>query len=263
MPIKTLRTNGGSRLMKLGTIRKGSKKQKVNRQGKEIEIYGRDLDHFRFDCLSDKLQKALEGYKKGKPDVLTVQLPYSTPEENFIHWFEDYSNNALKVQCDGENINLYLDKDTKKYESPENMPCKSGQGCTCKPIGRLNVILPIAIECGFIGYFEVQNHRINDIVAIQGYLEQIYSMTKDLRRVPFEIYRYPAEISIRYVDKNENAQRSRQQKHLVGIRIHPEAVKQIGGEFTPSQKMLKSIEHTPVIETRDQRKLIDAMSEEF
>ena len=263
MPIKTLKTNGGSRLMKLGTIRKGSKKQKVDRGGKQIEIYGKDLDHFRFDCLSDKLQKALEGYQKGKPAVLTVQLPYSTPEENFINWFEDYSNNALKVRCDGEKINLYLDKDTKQYERPEDMPCKSQQGCTCKPIGRLNVILPLAIECGFIGFFEVQTHSINDIVAIQGYLEQIHSMAGDLRKITFEIYRYPAEISIRYVDKNKNAQRSRQEKHLVGIRVHPEVIKAIGGNFIPSQHLLKTINHNPVIETRDQIKRIEAMNDEF
>lgn len=253
MPIKHLTTSSGNKLFRLGIIRKGGKKR-----GNQ---FGQDLDHFRFDCKDKRLEQALNAHYQNKPDKLAVQLPYRTVEENFPTWMEDYNANSLKVQCDGERIQIYLDKETQRYDRPRNMPCMRNKGCSCKEVGRLLVILPLAIESGYIGYFELQTHSKHDIVAIDSYLRDMYDRCGDLRSIPFEVYRYPQEISTRYEDKEGKARRSRQEKQLVGIRVHPMAVKQMREQFLPSNQLLSSKTenrqlpaYNPVIEPQDQIK---------
>lgn len=218
MPIKGLTTNIVPSFPILGKIRKGTQKQ-----GNK---FGEDLEYFRFDAKNSELQAFLESHYTNAPNHIPVHLPYPKPEDNFPCWLEDYTTNRdLKARCDGENIVLYLNKETQQY-SKKPFPClkETGKLCNCKEVGRLNVILPKVLEAGHIGYFILETHSKHDIVTINQFLGAIYQSTGNLTGIPMILSRYQREVSVPYF-KDSIAKRTSATKNLVMLSLHPELVK--------------------------------------
>lgn len=219
MPIKGLTTNRIPQFPILGKIRKGGKKQ-GNR-------FGQDLPYFRFDARDLELQEWIEKHLGSEPNKIQIQLPHEGVEDNFPCWLEDYSaNKDLKLKCDGENIQMYLDKSTMQYRRAKNMVCVRDQGkCSCKEVGRLKVIVPQILEAGYMGYFILETHSKNDIIHISQFLEAIHSTTRCLSNIPMILSKVEREISVPYQDKQGNMKRSRAKKYLIDLALHPSIIK--------------------------------------
>ena len=183
MAIKRLQNQVAS-FPRIGKLRKGGKKQ-LNAQGKEI--FGEDLDYFRFDCDDNSANEKFRQMYGDKPDTILVYLPYVTRLENFDSWQESYLAGGLQHRCDGETCTVWLDPKTGSY-SQEPKPCPGG----CKAVGRLNVIIP-ALER--FAYITVETHSINDILTIESNLDAILKITGTLQGIPFMLKRRNRRIS--------------------------------------------------------------------
>jgi len=100
-------------------LRKGEAKQKgKNKEGKEIEIVGKDLDHFRFvpaDPEDDELAQCFTSTFGDNPRRIEVFLPYSTVDENFENSMVEFNASYQVIhRCDGENI-LFRDPITGRF----------------------------------------------------------------------------------------------------------------------------------------------------
>jgi len=219
MPIKGLTTNLTPQFPILGKIRKGGAKQN-NR-------FGQDLEHFRFDCNNNiQLQAFLESHYGAEPNNITVQLPFQTVEDNFPCWMEEYNNSGLTKQCDGETIHLHLNEATQQY-SKSPISCQFANGCKCKQVGRLKVVLPKIIDLGRIGYFLLETHSKHDIIEINQFLLAIYNSFGSVSGIPMILSRYKREVSTPYQAKDGTVKRTKSIKNLVRLSLHPEVVKKM------------------------------------
>ena len=217
MPIKRLQQNVASFPI-IGKLRKGDKKvkkivtDKNTGREKEVDVYGEDLDHFRFDTNdADAMRKFAETYGN-EPKAITVYLPFHTIEENFTSWQEEYIVGGLKHRCDGETCVIWQKPDGKYSHEPK--PCPGG----CKEVGRLTVIIP---ELMRFAYVSVETHSLNDIMQITRNLNAAFALRGDLTGIPFLLIRRPVEIS---TPSGAGGKRARRTKALLFLEPHPEWV---------------------------------------
>lgn len=203
MPIKGM-TDGGPRLYRLGTLRKGAAKT-ANKPGK-------NLDHFRFDP-TDGNEEAADAFNAAYPngnDVI-VYLPYRSINDNWMAFREEYTNAELVHRCDGSRLWEY---DEAGRLSETNIPCpyadRDNKGC--KPVGRLQVLIPALMEAGYVGTVTVTTTSINDIVNLSAALEA-YAEAGALSGVPFVLSRQEQMIS-----KPINGKRVRSAEWLIVLR---------------------------------------------
>jgi len=217
MPVIGLTDNIQSRLPRLGKLRKGGEKEK-NSKGEEV--YGKDLDHFRFTSDRPEILDAfVEAYGE-TPRNINVYLPYPTPQQAFPVWSEVWNASGLAHRCDGKNMIRWLEGD--KYIDGSK-PCAGGHtknDYLLDAVGRLDVIVPELIEAGFVGYITLETHAKNDIVAILATLEAVYQERQEnplgLRGILFNLRRVKENISIPGYGKR-SGQRSRADKWLVKL----------------------------------------------
>lgn len=204
MPITGL-TDRGLSFPQIGTIRKGSPKQKkTNQQGQEYEIQGKDLDHFRveFDAAEEKAAETFRKLYGEKPVALKVAFPFNEVDRVWDAWLEAYTSNRLIARSDGERIIYWRNgKETyvknglaladrtviiwKKLEDKKTEPLtvtmKADQPVAfidgmvfhrtektlveAKPVGRLRVTL---YELKRLGYLLLSTTSMNDIIALGG-----------------------------------------------------------------------------------------------
>ena len=176
MPIRGVsdRDSTGQGFKIIGKLRKGGPKQ----QRGDREIFGEDLDHFRFTSDDPEVVKAFHAAYGNEPRSLMVYLPYDTMEENFGSWRELYGLNGLtKLRCDGENWVDWIDGahhyhgekpcDKDFRDTPNRCP-----RCSLQPVGRLSLILPELWYAKHIGLVTLETHSWNDIHAIASKLAQ-------------------------------------------------------------------------------------------
>ena len=241
MAIKGL-TDRAARFPQLGTIRKGAPRPASGKAP------GRDLDYFRLDTHDPDLEQQFGQIYGDQPRVLPGTFPHHETEQNFPCWMEEWTQSSLKRRCDGEEQILWLDG--IKY-SRTAKPCETGS-CSCKQIGRLQVVLPALKR---LGYFELQTHSKWDILGINESLEAVYQALGTLRGVPFLISRRQREISVPMGDK-----RVRTEKWLLHVEIEPKwsqktmealetrAIKHLGG--VASQDFSTDIEASSTVELK-------------
>lgn len=205
MPIKNL-TDRPPQFPRIGILRKGSPKQK-GKNGREI--YGKDLEGFRFDTEDAEALNAFTQAYGDEPRQVNMFLPYATTEENFQTWQEAWSASSLQHRCDGETCTAWLDKKTGKYRR-DPIPCPGD----CKPVGRLLVIIP---ELRRMAYVQVETHSVNDIIEIQQNLLALEQSRGTLRGIPMVLSRRPREIST----PRDNGQRARVTKWLLHVEAAP------------------------------------------
>lgn len=216
MAIKGL-TNRGADFLQIGKLFKGDKKQKKQGEKGEYEIFGKELDYWRFESDIPIIKEAFDKAFPGKPRDLPVYLPFATRDENWMTCKEAYTSGAMQHRCDGETCSVWLDMKTGTYKTTP-IPCptlamtdteRKRNGCV--NIGRLKVFIPALGELGFV---TMETHSINDIVRLDTWLAGYASMSSTgLRNIPFSLYRYEKAIST-----PRDGKRVRTNKWLVGLK---------------------------------------------
>lgn len=182
MPIKGL-TDRPPRWPRVGVLRKGEEKGE-NRPG-------RDLTYFRYTSEQNPKSVAAFYNAYGKePRAISVMLPYADVESNFSAWQEEWKASRMLHRCDGETVHRFYDAENHRYVKPNKpMPCPGN----CKPVGRLDVIVPALVAEGFVGTVTLKTKSKWDITNIDSALRAYYQLRGDLRGVDFILYRYPEE----------------------------------------------------------------------
>lgn len=203
MPIAGM-TNRGLAFPQIGVIKKGSPKEKRSKDGREYEIQGKDLKHFRveFDAAEERIKQIFENTYGKEPTQMRVTFPFNEIDRVWDAWLEAYTANRLIARSDGERIIYWRDgkeklvkdgiaqvtremKIWKKVDGLHTEPLvvslHEGEPTPyienmvfhrtektlveAKPVGRLRVVLP---ELKRLGYLVLQTTSINDIIAIGG-----------------------------------------------------------------------------------------------
>jgi hypothetical protein len=230
MAIKGL-TDQRAAFPRIGKLRKGGpKKPKIDKEtgtaeldkyGKPIMIQGDDLDHFRFDSSDVEATQAFHAAYRNTPRSINVRLPYATVDENFHTAMERYGGGGIEARCDREFMSGVRAANGKFMSCfPGKVPCqrdetKKDNGCGCKEVGRLNVIIP---ELQRFAYVTVETHSINDIVNLTQQLTAIEMTFGQLNGVPLVLTRRPEQIST----PTQGGGRARREKWMLSIEVSPE-----------------------------------------
>jgi hypothetical protein len=210
MPIKRLSGRKGGYAV-IGKLRKGGPKQQ--RQGNKgaYEIYGKELDHWRFTSETPGVKEAFDRIYGAEPQSIEVYLPYAEKDRNWQCWQEEWSASSLVHRCDGETCVRWLKGDGTYSEEPKPCPGK------CNEVGRLMVILPDLVHEGFVGPIIVETHSVHDIVSIEGALDAVIAArgADDLYGVGFTLRRVPREISA--PDPKQQGKRMRTRHWLIEL----------------------------------------------
>lgn len=221
MPIKRL-AGRGMQLPEIGKLFKGAPKETRQKDGREYQTFGRELDHWRFESDQKHVAEAFFDVFGATPRDLPVYLPFRKADENFQAWREAYTAGGLDHRCDGETCTVWLDKKTGRY-SNEPIPCPTlamdevkAKRDGCKDVGRLQVIIPQLNELGFV---TMETHSVNDILFLLRCLPAYESLQPDqgLRNIPMILSRFKTEIST-----PRDGKRVRVAKWLVSLRPLPE-----------------------------------------
>lgn len=229
MPIKSLTTRQ-ARFPLLGKIRKGGEK-KENPKRPGTLISGDDLEYFRIDSDIQGINEKFTAIYGKEPKQLDCLLPFSCTDQVFPCWMEQWSDKDLKtsgliIRCDEERQVIY--QQAGKMVATNPIPCKklqqnpdgSYQGCKCKQVGRLQIVLP---KLGELGYFEVETHSKWDIIGLTEQLLAIETSAGSLIGIPFLLERGSRELSYPLPD----GKRGRKTFSLLSIRVHPSSASQV------------------------------------
>ena len=223
MPIKSLTTRQ-ARFPLLGKIRKGGEK-KENPKRPGTLISGDDLEYFRIDSDIQGINEKFTAIYGKEPKQLDCLLPFPYTDQVFPCWMEEWGATGLVSRCDEERQVIY--QQAGKMIATNPIPCKrqqnldgSYQGCKCKQVGRLQIVLP---KLGELGYFEVETHSKWDIVGITEQLLAIETSAGSLIGIPFLLERGSRELSYPLPD----GKRGRKTFSLLSIRVHPNSASQV------------------------------------
>lgn len=216
MAIKGL-TNRGADFLQIGKLFKGEKKQKKQGEKGEYEIFGRELDYWRFESDIPIIKETFDKAFGDKPRDLPVYLPFATRDENWMTCKEAYTAGSMLHRCDGELCSVWLDVKTGTYKTTP-VPCPAltmtdaeRKRSGCVNIGRLKVFIPALGELGFV---TMETHSKNDILRLDALLAGYESISSTgLQRIPFSLYRYEEAIST-----PRDGKRVRTNKWLVGLK---------------------------------------------
>lgn len=221
------------RLPEIGRIRKGGpKREKTKTDGTKYQIFGEDLDHFRFDPaestynlpapdgdgrLADYLMRQWDELGE-KPRYVPIQFMHNAISENFTMinevWARVGTVERCVRRCDGETVNLSMTEDKKLTRTP--LPCSAVEGLNecpmgCKPTGRLQFLIP---QLNYPGLVIMTTHSIYDIYEIQGNLALYQNW--ELSKIPFQLCR-----TERTINRNDNGKVTAMKKWLCHLVIDP------------------------------------------
>ena len=224
MPIKSLTTRQ-ARFPLLGKIRKGGEKKENPRKPGTL-ISGDDLEYFRIDSDIQGINEKFTAIYGKEPKQLDCLLPFPYTDQVFPCWMEEWGATGLVSRCDEEKQVIY--QQAGKMIATNPVPCKkllqnpdgSYQGCKCKQVGRLQIVLP---KLGELGYFEVETHSKWDIIGLTEQLLAIETSAGSLIGIPFLLERGPRELSYPLPD----GKRGRKTFSLLSIRVHPSRASQV------------------------------------
>lgn len=244
MPIKGLTTQREPSFPRIGVLRKGGEMSK-SADGRTKP--GKDLQWFRFDTDDKAAGEDFSGAYGDEPATVNIYLPYSTPDENFQAWKEEYAAGGLVHRCDGEMMTVHLRPDGKYSTVAAPCPYHAGtmqrtaKAPGCKPVGRLMVIVP---ELRRFAYVTVLTTSVNDIMELTDNLNAIYAMRGSLQGVPMVLCRRPRMISTPTPD----GKRARYEKWMLSVEVNP----------TWAQMQLENMRQVAYLpETQEPRMLTD------
>lgn len=196
-------TGLGPRLPEIGKLFKGAPKETRSKNGKEYQVFGKELDHWRFESKNPLVARLFaEAFAEdgGKPRHIPVFLPFASVDANFQAWKEAYTTSGIQHRCDDKTCVLWLDPITKSYRT-DPIPCptlgmtkEEAKFAGCKAVGRLQIIIPALNQ---IGCVTVETHSKYDIrhldQALHGY-QTLRGGKPSLRDIPFVLSRVETEI---------------------------------------------------------------------
>lgn len=222
MPIQGL-TGRGPRFPEIGKLFKGSKKEKRTKDGREYEVMGKELDHWRFESKELHIMEAFYNAFGPEPKEIPVYLPLMRTDENFEAWQEAYTAGGLAHRCDGKTCVVWLDEKSGTYQNTP-VPCptlsmapEKAKREGCKPVARMRVVIPALNQ---IGYVTVETHSKNDILHLDAALPAYESLRADgLRGIPMMLCRVEKQIS---TPGENGGKRARRSKWMIEIKPHPQ-----------------------------------------
>lgn len=174
-------------LPRLGVLRKGAAKPNDKQPGRDLG------ERLRFVGADDDIQADwVAMFGSDLVEEVDVLLPYATVDECWAAWRESYTAGGLKVRCDGRNHVLWQRPDGTYSTDP--VPCP-GASCDCKPVGRLEVIVP---QFERLGVITVTTTSLNDIRAIDGAIRSMavrFVARGGLAGIPMTLSRIMRKIS--------------------------------------------------------------------
>ena len=234
MPIKGL-TDRGLALPEIGQIRKGGKKEKRVKDGREYEVMGKDLGYFRveFDENEKKASADFAAAYGPQPSALRIILPFNEVDRMWEAWYEAYTAGRMVARSDGEFIVYQLDnkgdiivqnwhdKNGNKVPHPTDGIAGSdykGNAVKFKAVGRLKVIVP---ELARAAYLVVMTSSTHDISNISNQLAAFKQLNNgQIAGIPLILRRRPKSISVPKPDGS----RVRMNKSLLSIEADPQWV---------------------------------------
>lgn len=204
MPIKGLTDRRAPTFPKIGDIRKGAKKTREDRPGK-------DLDYFRYAPLEGEEAAAAKFHEVygDKPREINILLPFDELDRNFEAYMERHTAGALQCRGDSWTTSLWRDKEGVMQHTSKQCPDKPCEGC--KETGRLKVIIP---ELRRLAFVTVHTTSMWDIIELTENLRALKSMTGNgLRGIPLVLKRRPRMIST----PRAGGKRVRQEKWMLSI----------------------------------------------
>lgn len=221
------------RLPEIGRIRKGGPKRDRQKEGgTTYQIFGEDLNHFRFEpaqptfslsapdnngTLGDYLIRQFAELGE-EPRTIPIQFLHNELEKNFSAinevWAKVGAVERCVRRCDGETVKLSMTADKKLSREPQ--PCATPEGSNecpfkCKPTGRLSFVMP---QLKYPGLVVMTTHSLYDILEIQGNLALYEGW--DLSKIPFQLCRTEKTIT-----RNDNGSVSSLKKWLCHLVIDP------------------------------------------
>jgi hypothetical protein len=187
---------------------------------------GADLKHFRveFEEQYTWLEESWEMlYGKTPTQFGRVFLAQNTLHEAFPTWKEEWNATTLLHRCDGRTQTCHYEAASSSYShKPIDCAVSGNPACKCKPVGRLNLILPELIEAtGVMGFVSISTHSLNDILTISSYLNDIFVMARKLTGIPFVFGRAQESISVPK-PQGKPGERIRVAKSLLYIHVDPD-----------------------------------------
>lgn len=201
-------TDGSARWPRLGVLRKGAPKpEKGNAPGRDL---GRML---RFEGMDDEVTADWVAQFDGtEVETLLVRLPYPDVGACWSNYMEEWVAGGLVHRCDGEICVLWRDEAGEYQHTPK--PCPGN----CKPVGRLDLIVP---DFRRMGTVTLLTTSINDLMAIDGCIRSLAIAFGDLSRVPLVLRRHARQIST----PGSNGKRQRREAWLLSLEAAPEWVR--------------------------------------
>ena len=210
----------GSGLPLIARLYKGAEKPETGNRP------GADLKHFRveFEPQYEWLAETwLALYGEHPTQFGRVFLAHNTLHEAFPTWKEEWNATSLLHRCDGKTQARHYDANSSSYNNkPTPCAARGNPACKCKPVGRLNLILPDLIETtGVMGFVSISTHSLHDILTISSYLNDIVCMAQKLTGIPFIFGRAQDEISVPKPN-GRPGERIRVGKSLLYIHVDPD-----------------------------------------
>lgn len=191
------------KLVEIGKVYKGSKKKTINKKGKDIEVYGDELEYYRFEPLerfkkvpsitgkfNSLYDELLARYEElDKPKQVHILFPYPNVVQVWRasnqKWQKIGQNDVCIRYCDGHICSLHLDEEIAGKSAYSPIPCaakEDDKDCPkgCEPTGRLRFTIP---ALRYPGEIVLTTHSIKDISTISGNLDAYREF--DLREIPF------------------------------------------------------------------------------
>ena len=217
MPIRGL-THREANFPMLGSIRKGSPK--------EPDRPGKDLTYFRPD-FDEQEQEAAEKFSAvygDEPREINILLPFVDVDANFQAWNEAYIRGGMLHRCDGDWVEYEVDPRSGEplVLNGEIVDGGGRKACnfeTCRPSGRLKVIIPELERLAFLMFRTGSKH---DIINIHSQLSAYLQINGSLSGIPLILKRKPYSISTPSSDSPSG--RARREKWLVSIEANPDWV---------------------------------------
>ncbi|NLD44964.1 MAG: hypothetical protein GX657_15895 [Chloroflexi bacterium] len=193
MPIRRLADSKRAAFPRIAKLRKGGEKGEKRP--------GADLSYFRFTAEPgyEEAEAVFAEVYGEQPQQLRVYLPYSEPSRNFDSWQEQWAGGKLIHRCDGEYCVKWIGDDGQYVYDPKmelKYPCPFANDRAnrngCKPVGRLELILPELWAAGYMGLVMLETHSFNDIAHIGVVLEEMYKRAdheKGLQGIAFVLQR--------------------------------------------------------------------------
>jgi hypothetical protein len=187
---------------------------------------GRDLDFFRveFEDRFGELRDTWAALYGDKPtEFAPCFFANPTADEAFSSWYEAWRASGLMRRCDGDGQVLWFDERTGHFMRARQ-PCLKPD-CDCRPVGRLNVLLPEFVEAaGVLGFVALTTHSVHDILTIWRYLADIERMYGRLTGVPFALGREKKQVSAPKTgpDGQRTGERIKITRSMLYIHVLPE-----------------------------------------